>query len=173
MKEMVCPGCRGLFSDDGGVAHAYIGASSGCWKVYGEILAKEFGDYKYPAVHRLTVDAYCAQHPGEPSAQSIQSVGIHLIALYLGLEMRVPLPRITAMMDRLLKKGSPFKWLKTPEDLGKMTVLDVAKASSFGEHEQLVCAWAKEVWEAWEPHHKTVQVWYEELAVPKASDVWI
>ena len=128
--------------------------------------------FPYPAVHRLTVDTYCVQHPGKESPQSSRSVGIHLIALYVGLEMRVPLPRITAMMDRLLKKGSPFRWLKPPENLGGMSVMDIFKVSSFQDHEQLVCAWAKEVWNAWKVHHRTVQVWYEELAVPKVSDVW-
>ena len=50
--------------------------------------------------------------------------------------------------------------------------MDIFKVSSFQDHEQLVCAWAKEVWNAWKVHHRTVQVWYEELAVPKVSDVW-
>jgi uncharacterized protein (DUF885 family) len=34
----------------------YIGASAGCWEIYGEILAKEFGEYRYPEpTHQLTV----------------------------------------------------------------------------------------------------------------------
>lgn len=173
MKKQSCPGCQGVFPEDGGETHSYIGASSGCWKVYGAILAKEFGEFRYPPVHRLTVDTYCVQHPGESSPQSIQSVGIHLVALYLALEMRVPLERITAMMDRLLKKGAPFVWLTPPENLGNIAVLDIMKAATFEEHEHRVWSWAREVWDAWESRHLVVKGWYEELAVRKPSDIWL
>lgn len=171
MKELMCPGCKALFPDTEEPAHAYIGASAGCWKLYGEVLAKEFSEYRYPDFHRLTVDAYCVQHPGEPGPQSIQSVGIRLIALYLTFEMRMPLTGITPLLGRFLKKDMPFEWLNPPDHLGEVTVLDIIKATSYEEHKLGVYRWAQNVWDAWEPYHKTVKNWYEELAVPKVSEV--
>ena len=73
-----CAGCGALVPVTDGPTHPYIGASPGCWAIYGEVLAREYGEYAYPPVHRLTVDAYAAQHPGVPSRRSIQSVAIHL-----------------------------------------------------------------------------------------------
>ena len=78
-----CPGCGALVPDVPGLPHPYIGASAGCWEIFGQILAKEYGDYGYPiTTHQLTVDAYAVQHPGQPERRSIQSVNSHLISLY-------------------------------------------------------------------------------------------
>jgi hypothetical protein len=57
-----------LVKNKPGKPHKYIGAVAGCWEIYGEILAKEYGEYGYPELtHRLTVDTYAVQHPGTPS----------------------------------------------------------------------------------------------------------
>jgi hypothetical protein len=40
-----------------------------------------------------------------------------------------------------------------------MKVLDVLPARMPEEHERLVDAWARYVWEAWTPHHDTVRRW--------------
>lgn len=78
-ENIQCYGCGALVPNfEGSTPHPYIGASAGCWSIYGEILAKEFGEYEYPSIHRLTVDAYCVQHPGTSSRKSIQSVAVHL-----------------------------------------------------------------------------------------------
>src|SRR5258708_7273463 len=84
-----CPGCFAEFetADTDGISHPYIGASAACWKMYGSILAKEYSDPAYFKVHRITVDAYCAQHIGDQSdRRARQSAWIHLIALYLMFE---------------------------------------------------------------------------------------
>jgi len=38
---------------------------AGCLKVFEEIIAREFSDYRYGRIHRLTVDVYSLQHPEE------------------------------------------------------------------------------------------------------------
>ena len=38
-------------------------SSTECKEHFDEILAKEFSDYRYGKVHRLTVDTYSLQHP--------------------------------------------------------------------------------------------------------------
>ena len=81
-----CAGFGTLVPDTEGPTLPYIGASPGCWAIFGEVLARECAEYAYPPVHRLTVDAYAAQHPGVPSRSSMQSVAIQVIGLHLILE---------------------------------------------------------------------------------------
>jgi hypothetical protein len=159
-----CPGCHAYFANKNDISHPYIGASPGCWSVYGEILAKEFGEYGYPPIHRLTVDTYGVQHPGTASAQSIQSVGLHLVALYLALEEKMPPETITQSMQRLLSNGASFQWLEPPSSRGQITVQDVVKASSLEDHIVLVQAWAESVWSAWSQHHPIVRQWHEKFS---------
>ena len=50
------------------------------------MIAREYSEPALGDIHRLTVDAYAAQHPGRPSPQSMKSVGVHLIRLCLAVE---------------------------------------------------------------------------------------
>ena len=86
MKRIACPGCGALVPDTPGPTHRYIGAPGAVLGALREVLAREYSDFRYASVHQLTVDSYAAQHPGEPSRQSIQSVAVHLISLHLMLE---------------------------------------------------------------------------------------
>ena len=143
-----------------GPTHRYLGASPGCWAVYGEVLEKEYGDYlRYAPVHRLTVDAYAAQHPGVPSPQSIQSVAVHLIRLHLVLERGLRPERANAAMQWTVSRSKRFVWLDPPVSLGEITILDVRDAKDPDEHIERVREWARLVWEAWAPHHETVRRW--------------
>jgi hypothetical protein len=38
---------------------------STCQSLFDEILAREFGDFRYGRTHRLTVDTYSLQHPAD------------------------------------------------------------------------------------------------------------
>ena len=81
--EQPCFSCGGCFERHEGPTHKYMLSSPGCWKAYGELLAREYGNpLLFGAVHRLTVDAYALQHPGNPSdRRATQSVWIHYVAL--------------------------------------------------------------------------------------------
>ena len=160
MKKIICYGCGAIVNDIKGATHKYIGAVPGCWEIYTQILAKEYGEYGYPElVHRLTVDTYAVQHPEHPgkrNKQAKQSVSIHLISLYLVLEKGLTGRQATEVMSATLKAGQKFKWLEPPNPNGTITVLEVIQANSFGEHEISVKRWANNVWLAWEKHHKYI-----------------
>ncbi|HLF87607.1 MAG TPA: DUF5946 family protein [Anaerolineales bacterium] len=81
-----CPGCRALLPDIDGPTHRYIGASPACWGIYTALTGGGEPPMAPAPSNTLIVDAYAAQHPGTPSPQSIQSVAVHLIALYGVLE---------------------------------------------------------------------------------------
>ncbi len=71
-------GCGARVPDIAGPVHRYMESLPGCWAAYGEIIAREYGDIAFATAHSLTVDSYAIQHPGQPSPQSVQSVGLHL-----------------------------------------------------------------------------------------------
>lgn len=163
MKLVPCIGCGGLFPDVEGSTHRYMESSAGCWAAYGEVLAREYSDPVYFEIHRLTVDAYAVQHPGQPSPQSIKSVGYHLVRLCLLLERDLEMERANEAMLIITKTKEHFTWLTPPPSLGSITVADVCKANTIEQHKQLVRLWAAAVWGAWFPHHPVIHSWLPRL----------
>jgi len=154
-----CWGCGALVPQIGGSTHRYLGASPGCWNIYGEILEREYGNYRYWPAHRLTVDAYAVQHPGSPSPQTIQSVAVHLISLYLILEEAHSTEEATKTMQRATTHKKRFVCLGPPASVGALTVLYMRGSGSPAEHMERVEEWAGSAWEAWSGHHDTIRRW--------------
>ncbi len=138
--------------------HPYMRSSSACWRRFGEILAREFGDPAYFALHQVTVDTYAVQHPGVAERRAIQSVGLHLMTLCLVLEHGAD-PREGPKLHRRMVQRPPLQWLDPPPMGDRLKVVDVLPARSPAEHGRLVHAWARDVWEAWAAHHDTVRGW--------------
>ena len=165
MKEKFrpCIGCGALVPEIDGPTHRYLGASPGCWAARGEVLEREYGDYRYARTHQLSVDAYCVQHPGRASPQTIRSVAVHLIGLYLQLERGLPPGGISTARQRvatLAKQGERvLMWLEPPASVGELTVLYVRDAKDSEEHAKRTQEWAESAWEAWSAHHETVRRW--------------
>lgn len=154
-----CMWCKGAFPDGDGPVHKYMESTPGCWAAFGRVLAREYEDQRLFPVHRLTVDAYAVQHPGVPSRQSIQSVGVHLVRLCLFLEHRLAPERANEAMLAAASHKSRYQWLEPPESLGLLTVADIEAASSVEEHLCTVRNWAAQMWQVWSPHHSTVRAW--------------
>jgi hypothetical protein len=135
------------------------------------VLEREYADYsRFAPVHRLTVDAYAAQHPGTSSPQAIGSVGVHLVRLHLQLERGLPHGRANAaMLDISSRLKDDFVWLDPPSHPGDVTVLDVLAAREPDEHMGRVRGWAASVWEAWASHHETVRRWAATPRSPAAG----
>ena len=163
VAKVPCIGCGGLVPDIDGPVHRYLESSPGCWRVYGEVLAREYSDLAFWAVHRLTVDSYAVQHPGRRSPQTIQSVCVHLLSLCLVLERGADPEYATRAMPGMVRQKDRFVWLTPPRSLGRITVLDVAAASTVAEHAQKVRAWAESAWAAWAPHHEIVRAWVSSI----------
>ena len=112
VAELVsCIGCGAMVEDLPGKPHPYLGASTGCWQLYGRVLAREYESYTdLRDTHLYTVDAYSLQHPGTPERRSIQSVTLHLVRLYLALECGARPPEIMVATRKLLRDPSRFVW---------------------------------------------------------------
>jgi hypothetical protein len=134
-------------------------SSPACWAAYGEVLARKYSDPAYFAVHRLSVDAYAVQRPGQPSPQTLQSVAVHLVRLCLLLERGLPMERANAAMLAASEQEKGFVWLAPPASRGALTVVDVKDAKDVEDHMRRVRAWAASAWQAWAPHHATIKGW--------------
>lgn len=158
-----CISCAAQVRKSNGPTHRYIGASPGCWAIFGEVLAKEYGDYRYPQVHRLTIDVYAAQHPGKPSKQSIQSVTVHLIGLHIMLDQNFDAQWTTKAIKKASQFSENYVWLEPPASSGELTILDVQGAANLKEHTDRVHIWAHSVWRAWESHHEQIRLWAKRI----------
>ena len=148
-----CPDCGVVLPGLGAERHAYMGGSASCWALYGQVLEREYSSPAYMKVHRTTVDAYAAQHPGLPDPRAIQSVNVHLVALFLTLDRKAHPDFVRRVLSRLARDKGTLKWLSPPAHLGEITVADVIGATDADAHHHLVMQWGGAVWRAWSPHH--------------------
>ena len=161
---VICPGCRAGVPDIPEIRRqTYIGSAPGCWLLYSEVLAREYGDFRYTPAHQLTVDAYAVQHPGVAERRSAQSVAVHLVGLCLSLERGRGPAELPALRQRLVTPKRTFPWLVPPTSVGEVTVVDVHAAETSEAHRVTVDRWARSAWEAWSQHHARVRTWAEEL----------
>ena len=79
-----CPGCSADLDPELGPTHDYMTASPACYARFTAVLAHEYSNPALLATHRLSVDTYAVQHPGDGSERRmVQSVGLHLARLHL------------------------------------------------------------------------------------------
>ena len=173
MNSEPCPGCKGLFTHSEGMRFRYGTSSAGCWKAFTHLQGYEHDLLQFPPEHRLTVDSYMVQHPQNIPLQkeldiderliaaSIQSVAVHLLALYCVLEKNVPFERIThTVMPRSIER-TKHPLLEPPESLGALTIADFSPKFSSHEYHTFAWNWARSAWQAWSPYHALVRHWYD------------
>lgn len=159
-----CPGCGATLPDSpDGARHRYVLSSSGCWAAFGEVLAREFGDPDWFALHRLTVDTYMAQHPNGDDRRQRQSAAVHLIGIRHALD-GVDARTLTAVTGWLADGSREWPRLEPPGAY-PMTIVDILPARTADEHLELVRRWARATWDAWSSHHQRVEAWAREALV--------
>src|SRR3712207_1075744 len=134
----VCEDCGAVVPD----------GRAGCLKLFEEILAREFSDYRYGKIHRLTVDAYSLQHP-DAYMRSGKSFAAHLTGMCVALE-REGAPALNQVVQRWLSTNPKVeKPVRIPDRRGDLTVSYIHRAADAGEHLERVREWARDVWGAW------------------------
>jgi Family of unknown function (DUF5946) len=143
-----CFACGGSFVSVEGPTHEYMLSSPGCWNAYGGVLAREYeSPMLFGAVHRLTVDAYALQHPGDASdRRARQSVWVHYAALYLSLRNNEDHSRIPSVMQKLV--AGTFPALPSVPAQFDVT-LEYVLAQGETNHVSAVKAWADCAFKAW------------------------
>lgn len=154
-----CPGC-GLIAQDGPdpVPSEFL-ASSACWRRYGELLARSYGDSEYRAVHQLVVDTYVAQHPTNTTRRSVQQLALCLMTLELFLERGWHVSQGPDLHKRMMANLPELHSLDAPDTATDLTIEKVLGAQDVATYRHLVRAWAEQVWTAWRPQHHTIRRW--------------
>ena len=157
----VCPGCGSRLPAVEGPVHAYMTSSPACWAAFNAVMAREYSDPGLMAVHRLSVDAWAVQHPGDGSRRAIQSVGLHLARLMVQIERGLEGEAANAaMLDFAARKGDLPEL--PPRASYAMTVADVVDAEAPDAHSAAVRRWAGSVWAAWSDQHDFIRGWAQQ-----------
>ncbi len=140
-----------------------MGASSACWTRFAELSATL--PQRGTPLRRLVTDAYLVQHPGVPERRAIQSVGLHLVGLYLVLEHGLPPAELSSTLQRILARPPAWRWLDPPEPKGPLTMASLeAAANEPGTLlDAAIEAYVRGVWGAWARHHGQVAAWADEV----------
>jgi hypothetical protein len=138
--------------------HDYIGATASCWALYSELHAKQYQGFGARTPVRV-IDAYCVQHHGAQERRAIQSVNVHLVALYLQLEKGYVGNQVNVAIQRILCFADQFKWLDPPTPNGTLTVADILKADTPQAEADAIEAYARDIWQAWRAHRETAMKW--------------
>ena len=139
-----------------GPTHPYLGASAGCWAAWGELQARLEIAWQRGRWSPLAIDAYAAQHPGDPGRRQAQSVTVHLVSLCLVLEHGWDAADTTHAKRALVQDDPVFPWLEPPRSSGDITIADVLVARP-GRADEVVERWARSVWDAWSAHREVIE----------------
>lgn len=141
-----------------GPVHKYVPSAPGCWKIFGEVQADEALRFGYPPEHRLVVDAYMAQHPGDgQDRRDRQSVFVHLVALCALIEHSTPPDAVTRLLGRVVRSRPDFPNLRRSGDPGAVTVRDMVGASDLADYGTRAREWGTAVWASWADHHSLIR----------------
>jgi len=112
-------------------------------------------------LRRLITDAYMVQHPGVPERRAIQSVGVHLVGLYLVLERGIPPADLSNALQRVLARPPEWRWLDPPAPNGPLTMASLVTVleQPGGALDDAIEAYVRGVWAAWSADHDQVAVW--------------
>lgn len=138
---------------------AAVPGVNGCRALFDELLAREFGDYRYARSHRLTVDCYSLQHP-EQYMRSAKSFVAHLTGMCAAMETG----------DAASVNQSVQRWLNGPKAIerppdvpagrrGDLTIVHVHDATTPDDYVRRVREWARSTWVAWSIHHGLARDW--------------
>jgi uncharacterized protein DUF5946 len=152
-----CPGCGLVALLDDGPCDPYGGSSPACWATFNAVTAKDYGEYQYPEVHRLIVDAYMSQHATFATPAGRRSVVVHLVGLYLVLERGMKGEAVVRTLGQVFPDKRDVPSLVPKPLPGPMTIGSVHAAATFEDHDRRGRAWALSVWKAWAPHHEWIQ----------------
>ena len=144
---------------------AVAGGRIGCQTLFDEVLAREFSDYRYGRLHRLTVDAYSLQHPAE-YMRSGKSYAAHLTGMCAAMESD-DARAINEAVQRWLNGSKTFDRPGDPPQgkRGTLTILHVHGARDSDEHFACVREWARSVWDAWHGYHERAREWIAQATI--------
>jgi hypothetical protein len=149
-SQQVCPDCGAP------------GGQDACQALFDGVLAREFGDYRYFRLHRLTVDAYSLQHPAK-YMRSGKSYAAHLTGMYAALEGG-DASRTNQVVQKWLSSTPGIERPDHPPggNRGALNISHLKGASDPNDHLRRVQEWAESVWPSWRDYHHFAKLWIDE-----------
>ena len=129
-----------------------------CKQYFETIIAKEFSDFRYAKLHRLTVDAYSLQHP-DPYMLSAKSFVAHLTGMCCFMEHGGDRDLLRTLQQWLGGRREDLEKPELLEDLGELTIAHITETTEGAEHERRVGEWATDIWRAYAIYHDLAQDW--------------
>lgn len=157
----VCPGCGSRLPAVEGPVHAYMTSSPACWAAFNAVMAREYSNPGLMAVHRLSVDAWAVQHPGDGSRRAIQSVGLHLARLMVQIEQGLEGEAANSAMLGFAARKGDLPGLP-PRAAYALTVAEVVEVEAPDAHAAAVRRWAASVWADWADQHDFIRGWAQQ-----------
>ncbi len=144
-----------------GCGWAVAGGTQGCRARFDELIARDFGDATFFAVHRLFVDTYSVQHPDQ-FCRSAKSLAAHLTGLCLILEGGEPAATGAAFLNWWLNGPGRLDKPELPSGRGAVTLGDVQAIEEAGRWREAVRAWAEAAWDAYRDLQPLARRWAAE-----------
>lgn len=158
LRTVTCPPCGATVRDVTGPVHKYVPSAPGCWQLFGEMQTDEALRFGYPPAHRVVVDAYMAQHPGNGhDRRDRQSVFLHLAGLCATLEQYLPPAQTTNVLRRVLGNHGEFPALARHNGPGKLTIVHLVGARDVADYNHRALVWGRTVWQSWAQHHALIR----------------
>ena len=145
----------------GGCGRTVEGGTEGCQARYEALLARDYEDPAFFAVHRMFVDTYSLQHP-ERYCRSAKSLAAHLVGLGLILENGIPAASAPPALRDWLDGRRELEKPPLPEARGEITLGDVETIAEPEPWREAVRAWAVSTWQAYSKLHPLARRWARE-----------
>jgi hypothetical protein len=147
----------------GGCGRIVQGGTQGCQARYEELLARDYEEAAFFAVHRMFVDTYSLQHP-ERYCVSAKSLAAHLVGLGQILEEGISAasggPALRDWLDGKRELDKP----PLPEARGEITLGDLEAIEEPGPWCDAMRAWAVSTWQAYADLHQVARLWATEAS---------
>lgn len=127
--------------------------------------ADELTRFGYPDAHRLVVDAYMAQHPGDGhDRRDRQSVFFHLASICALTERSLPLGFASRLLSRLTEGRPELPLLTRSSSPGELNVLHMVGAADLDDYTSRAQEWAAAVWDSWREQYDLIRAGLDETA---------
>jgi Family of unknown function (DUF5946) len=137
------------------------GGAEGCRARFDELVARDFGDALFFAVHRLFVDTYSVQHP-DSFCRSAKSLAAHLAGLCLILEQGASPATGAGFLRRWLDGPGRLEKPVPPARRGAVTLGDVHAIDQPAAWREAVRRWAESAWAAYRDLQPAARRWAAE-----------
>src|SRR6266481_987111 len=117
---------------------APVGGRDGCQKLFDDLGLRAFGDSRYAAMRRLTVDCYACQH--DRYILSGRSLAAHLTGIAIAIE-HDGADQVNERVQSWLSRTRHVEKPAVPRARGKITIADVAGVGA-EEYPAAVRRWA-------------------------------